>query len=154
MQLDLAFSPSWARQDVGNVRVYTAPGFALVPDVIFELFPVVARTDADATSVLLHDVPGELEVRREAAETLATATGWPIALHQITLHEPAGGALRELRLLAHYQVLVVQGFVVVRATNPARFHSHRAQILELIASARFDLNGDKPAAISELWNMS
>jgi len=152
MQIDLAFSPRWTREDLGRVRVYTAPDYAVAPDVLFEVFPIFSRTEITAREVLLHDVPPEIEVRSEKPESAATANGWPITLQVVSLHD-AGGAFRELRLLAHYHALVVQAFVLVRAINVERFQSHRAQILELITTAKIDLNDDRPAAISELWTM-
>jgi hypothetical protein len=152
MQIDLAFSPRWTREDLGRVRVYTAPDYTVAPDVVFEVFPIFSRTEISAREVLLHDVPADLEVRTDPAESTATANGWPITLQVVTLHDP-GGAFRELRLLAHYQALVVQAFVLVRAINVERFQAHRAQILELITTAKIDLRDDRPAAISELWTM-
>ena len=152
MQIDLAFSPRWTREDLGRVRVYTAPDYTVAPDVVFEVFPVFSRTEIEPRDVLLHDVAPELELRSERPESAATANGWPITLQAITLHEP-GGAFRELRLLAHYQVLVVQAFVLVRSVSVERFQAHRAQILELITTAKIDLTDDRPAAISELWSM-
>ncbi len=151
MRLELAFGPNWLREDHGPVRVYTAPGFAIVPDAFFEVFPVVGRTLVSADAVLLHDVDPALEVRRAPAERAATATGWPMTLDLATLH--AAGELREIRLLASYELLVLAGFVLVRVTNPRRFDEHRPQILQLLASARPDLADDTPAAISELWEM-
>ena len=152
MQIDLAFSPRWTREDLGRVRVYTAPDYAVAPDVVFEVFPVFSRTEIEAREVLLHDVPPELEVRAEPAESTATENGWPVTLQLVALHD-ASGAFRELRLLAQYHALIVQAFVMVRAINVERFQSHRARILELIKSAKIDFTDDRPAAISELWTM-
>ena len=151
MRLELAFGPNWLREDHGPVRVYTAPGFAIVPDAFFEVFPIVGRTLLSAETVLLHDVDPALEVRRAPVERSTTATGWPMTLQLVTLH--GDGEQRELRLLAAYELLVLAGFVLVRVTNARRFEEHRAQILELLASARPVLADDKPAAIPELWEM-
>lgn len=151
MRLELAFGPNWLREDQGPVRVYTAPGFAIIPDAFFEVFPVVGRTAIAPDAVLLHDLDPGLEVRRAPVERATTATGWPMSLHFATLH--AGGELREIRLLACYELLVLAGFVLVRVRNARRFEEHREQILQLLASARGELADDTPAAISELWEM-
>jgi len=151
VRLELAFGPNWLREDHGPVRVYTAPGLALVPDAFFEVFPIVGRTALSPDALLLHDVDPALQVRRAPAERATTTNGWPIALELVTLH--AGGELREIRLLACYELLVLSGFVLVRVSNARRFDDHRQQILQLLASARPELADETPAGISELWEM-
>jgi hypothetical protein len=151
VRLELAFGPNWLHEEQGPVRVYTAPGFAIVPDAFFEVFPVVGRTLLPADAVLLHDADRALEIRRAPVERATTATGWPMTLQLVTLH--ASGELREIRLLATYELLVLAGYVLVRVTNARRFDEHRQQIVQLLASARPELADDTPAAISELWEM-
>ncbi len=151
MHLELAFGTNWLEDEVGAARVYTAPGFALVPDLFFEVFPVVPRTRAVGDTILLHDAPLDAIVRREPAERAATVTGWPVNLHEARFH--VGDSLHEIRLLAHYELLVLAGFALVRVTNEQRLAQRRAQILELLTSARLVLEDDTPAAISDLWEM-
>ncbi|MGE5183377.1 MAG: hypothetical protein ACM31C_15005 [Acidobacteriota bacterium] len=151
MRLELAFGPDWSREELGAVQVYTAPGFALVPDAFFEVFPLVARNRVNLDAILLHDVPAGTLMQRAPVEPYQTVTGWPLSLHHVTLHD--GGQLREIRVLAHYQLLVLAGFVLVRITNERRYVEHRAQMIELLQSARAHLADDTPAAIAELWEM-
>lgn len=152
MRLGLDFITAWPREDVAGVSVYAVPGYALQPDLWFEVFPIVPRTRFQTDQVLLHDLGSELEVRRAPMEVLRTPTGWPIAVHSVTVH--AGGELREIRMLAHYQLLVLSGFAMVRATNPKRFEDHRADIRELFQSARPQLASDEPASIADLWTVT
>jgi hypothetical protein len=141
MRLELAFGPELARTESGRVAVYTTPG-----GIAFEVFPVAPRTDIDVDAVLLHGVPAGTPVERAPAERHATVTGWRFALHRAVL--PG-----EVRLAAYYEMLVVGAVVVVRAPSAEALDGKRAQILELLTSARADLTSDVPAAISELWEM-
>jgi hypothetical protein len=141
MRLELAFGPEIARTEAGRVAVYTAPG-----GIVFEVFPVAPRTDIEVDAVLLHGVAEGTPVERAPVQRHATATGWPIALYRATL--PG-----EVRLAAYYEFLVLGAVVVVRVPSAEVLDSKRTLVLELLASARADLSGDTPAAISELWEM-
>ena len=105
------------------LAAYTAPD-----GVTLEAYPVLPRTD----------VPP----RAGAVETLATVTGWPF---QVVQHDA--------QLTARYEMLVYAAVVVVRAPSAATLAARRTEIAELLASARVDLAGDAPAAISELWDV-
>ncbi len=141
MRLELAFPPEWARAEAPPATVYTAPG-----GVTFEVFPIVARTAVTVDDLLLHGVPAGAAVERAPVENHATKTGWPIRIHQVAL--PG-----EVRVVAHYELLVYAGMVVVRAPAVELLENNRATIRELLATASPHLAGDTPAAISELWEM-
>jgi hypothetical protein len=153
MQLDLAFGPKWRFDWVGGLRVYAAPDFALVPDVFFDVAPLVPRHEVYVDGLLLQGLPEGLELRREPSEPFATTTGWPVTLYHVTAHDETG-AVRERRMLAIYDIVVLAGIVRVRSSSETRFAAHRERILELLASARANLEGEEPAAIAELWDMT
>ena len=153
MHLALPFPPSWLVEDVRGLRVATVPGYKMTPDLFFEVGPLVPRRTLDGAERVARGVPAGSEIRRAPVERTTTTTGWPIALHAATLHDP-DGTLRELRLLARYEITVLAAAVLVRATNAARFEHHRANIGELLAAARPELACDEPAAISELWDLA
>lgn len=138
--------------DNGHVRVITVPEYEGAPDIIFEVYPIVPRTAATVDFVLLLEVPAGTDVRRQPPERKETITGWPMTLHQAGLHD-AGGVLRETRLLAHYSIAVDAGFVLVRATTSGRFEKYRDKVVELLGTAKVELVDERPAGISELWDM-
>jgi hypothetical protein len=152
MRLELDHISGWRREDAGPARVYAVPGFVFLPDLWFEVFPIVGRNQQPLEPVLLHGVEAGSDVRRAPVTTVQTKTGWVAAIHEVAIHGP-GGELREQRMLARYELLVLAGFVLVRATSAERYAAHRADILEVLASARAELSGDEPATISELWKM-
>lgn len=129
-RLELAFDRDWSREDIA-----------------IEVFPLVARGAADVDAVLLHGAPAGAIVQRSPSEQRQTVTGWPLSLHHAVLRDG------EIRLVAHYQILVLAGFVLVRIASEPRYVEHRARLIELLASAQPRLADDTPAAISELWEM-
>jgi hypothetical protein len=151
MRLHLAFDPTWPATDNGRIRFITVPEYEVAPDMVFEVYPIVGRTEATVDFVLLQGVPAGAEVRRLPPERKETITGWPMTLHQAGLYDD--GVLRETRLLAQYSIAVDAGFVLVRATTSGRFEKYRDKVVELLGTAKVELVDERPAAISELWDM-
>ena len=152
MELVLALPPDWETRRIGLRRVVTVPGFALVPDLFIELHPLVPRPEVRADLVIKAALPPDTELRFLPGATLATRTGWPMSLVAATVVDH-GGALREVRLVVRYDVLVYAATALVRASSAERYERMRPQILDVLATARPRLRTFTPACIGELWEM-
>ena len=110
------------------MRLHLA-AYSLADGITFEAHPVLPRTDVPWLS-------------GDAVESLATATGWPFEVVQ-------DGA----QLTARFETLVYAAIVVVRAPSAEALAAHAGEVRQLLASAKMELAGDVPAAISELWDV-
>ena len=62
-----------------------------------------------------------------------------------------GDAVIETRLGAFYRFLVYGGVVVARSADLERWEARRAEVLELLRSARPRLRAERPAVIRDLF---
>jgi hypothetical protein len=151
VRLRLKFPQDWVHENLGDVEVFTAQGYKLVPDLVFMVFPLVPRRELATEPLLLRGVAPGAEIVRAEPVAKRSRTGWPMTLLEADVR---GAGHDEIRLLARYDVLLLAGAVLVRATNRARFEKHRADMVKLLWTARPDLTTDEPARIGELWDMS
>jgi hypothetical protein len=122
-----------------------------MPGISFELEPVRPRTQLRPRDVLTRGIAPTAEVRSTPGQPFATASGWSASLHRAAIIER--GELREIRLLACYELILLAGCVLVRVTDLQRFEDRVGRIIEVLANVRAELAGDAPAAIAELWDV-
>ena len=151
MRLALKFPQDWVHENLGDVEVFTAQGYKLVPDLVFMVFPLVPRRELATEALLLRGLVPGAEIVRAAPVAERSKTGWPMTLLEADVRAPGQD---EIRLLARYDILLLAGAVLLRASNRARFEKHRIDVIKLLRSARPDLASDEPARIGELWDMT
>jgi hypothetical protein len=150
MRLVIKFPPEWVHEHLGGVDVVTAQGYKLVPDILFEVFPLVPRRELASEAILGRSVPPGAEIARAAPVLGNSNTGWPMTLTEVDIR---GAAIDEIRLLARYDILVLAGAVLVRATNRVRYAARKNDVLKLLRTARPSFFTDEPARIGDLWDM-
>jgi hypothetical protein len=153
MELELALPTDWSVHAAAGAKVVTVPGFALVPDLVLEIQPLMRRRHIASEMLLASTLPVGATLRAIAARPVTAETGWPISLLEADVIGP-DGRLLEVRLLAYYAFVVYAGVVLVRAGDRARLTASFDAILAVLRSGRPHFRDRAPAHIGELWDMA
>lgn len=148
MRLLLPIPAGWEERNAPGRQRYVLPH---APNLTVEVGPMLLRDDVPDDLLQRGLRPGE-RLQVLAAIQHSTHHGWELQLSQALVLD-GSGAPCEFRMVARYSVLIYAAAVMVRAPSPAVYEACAAEIIATLEAAQPELRSDRPAAISELFEM-